>query len=222
MRDRKIPLDGLEAKAVALADDGKTPMYVAVDGRPAGIVAVADTVKEDSKEAIRTFKDMGLEVVMITGDNERTAKAIARQVGIERVLAEVLPQDKAFNVQRLQLEGKKVGMVGDGINDAPALAQADVGFAIGTGTDVAIAASDITLIKGSVRGVVLAIQISRSTMRNVYQNLFGAFIYNTLGLPYPFFAILLSPLLAALAMSFSSVTVIANANRLKRWKPRAV
>ena len=227
MRDRKIPLDGLEGKAAQLADDGKTPMYVALDGKAAGLVAVADTVKEDSKEAIRALKQMELEVVMITGDNERTAKAIARQVGIERVLAEVLPQDKAFNVQKLQLEGKQVAMVGDGINDAPALAQADVGFAIGTGTDVAIAASDITLIKGSLRGVVLAIQISRATMRNVYQNLMGAFIYNVLGLPvalgvlYPFFGILLSPLLAALAMSFSSVTVITNANRLKRWKPRA-
>jgi len=228
MRDRKIPLDGLEAKATALADNGKTPMYVVIDGRPAGIVAVADTVKEDSKEAIRSLKDMGVEVVMITGDNERTAKAIARQVGIERVLAEVLPQDKAFNVQKLQLEGKRVAMVGDGINDAPALAQADVGFAIGTGTDVAIAASDVTLIRGSLKGVVTAIHISRATMRNVYQNLFGAFIYNVFGLPialgvlYPFFGILLSPLLAALAMSFSSVTVITNANRLKRWKPRAV
>jgi len=142
------------------------------------------------------------------------------------VLAEVLPQDKAFNVQKLQLEGKRVGMVGDGINDAPALAQADVGFPIGTGTDVAIAASDVTLIKGSLRGAVLAIEISRATMRNVYQNLAGAFVYNVLGLPvalgalYPFLGILLSPLLAALAMSFSSVTVIANANRLKRWKPR--
>jgi Cu+-exporting ATPase len=141
------------------------------------------------------------------------------------VLAEVLPQDKAFNVQRLQLERKTVGMVGDGINDAPALAQADVGFAIGTGTDVAIAASDVTLIKGSLQGVVRAIQISRATMRNVYQNLFGAFVYNTLGLPialgvlYPFTGLLLSPLLAALAMSFSSVTVILNANRLKRWRP---
>ncbi|MGH7425135.1 MAG: HAD-IC family P-type ATPase, partial [Candidatus Methylomirabilales bacterium] len=228
MRDRKIPLDGLDAKASALADDGKTPMYVAIDGKPAGIVAVADTVKEDSKEAIRALKAMRLEVVMITGDNERTAKAIARQVGIERVLAEVLPQDKAFNVQKLQLEGKNVAMVGDGINDAPALAQADVGFAIGTGTDVAIAASDITLIKGSLRGVVLSIQISRATMRNVYQNLFGAFIYNVLGLPialgvlYPFFGMLLSPLVAAVAMSFSSVTVIANANWLKRWRPRTV
>jgi len=226
MRDRTVAVDGLVARAAALADDGKTPMYVAIDGRPAGLVAVADTVKQDSKEAIRALRTMGLEVVMITGDNERTARAIGRQVGIERALAEVLPQDKAFNVQRLQLEGKKVGMVGDGINDAPALAQADVGFAIGTGTDVAIAASDITLIKGSLRGVVLAIQISRVTMRNVYQNLVGAFVYNVLGLPialgvlYPVSGILLSPLLAALAMSFSSVTVIANANRLKRWTPR--
>jgi len=226
MRDRKIPLGSLEARASKLADDGKTPMYVAIDGKAAGIVAVADTVKEDSREAIRALKEMGLEVVMMTGDNERTGKAIGRQVGIERILAEVLPQDKAFNVQKLQLEGKKVAMVGDGINDAPALAQADVGFAIGTGTDVAIAASDITLIKGSLQGVVMAIQISRATMRNVYQNLFGAFIYNALGLPIalgalsPFFGILLSPLIAAIAMSFSSVTVIANANRLKLWKPR--
>jgi Cu+-exporting ATPase len=168
MRDRKIPLNNLADKAAQLADDGKTPMYVTIDGKAAGIVAVADTVKEDSKEAIKTLKEMGLEVVMITGDNERTANAIGRHVGIERVLSEVLPQDKAFNVQKLQLEGKKVAMVGDGINDAPALAQADVGFAIGTGTDVAIAASDITLIKGSLRGVVMAIQISRATMRNVY------------------------------------------------------
>jgi Cu+-exporting ATPase len=227
MRDRKIALNGLEATASKLADDGKTPMYVAIDNKAAGIVAVADTVKEDSKDAIQALKKMGLEVVMITGDNERTAKAIGRQVGIERVLAEVLPQDKAFNVQKLQLEGKQVGMVGDGINDAPALAQADVGFAIGTGTDVAIAASDITLIKGSLRGVVLATQISRATMRNVYQNLGGAFIYNVIGLPialgvlYPFFGILLSPLLASIAMAFSSVTVISNANRLKRWKPRS-
>ena len=228
MRDRNVVMDDLEVQAARLADEGKTPMFVALDGRAAGIVAVADTIKPDSVEAIATLKQMGLETVMITGDNERTAKAIARQVGIDRVLAEVLPQDKAFNVQRLQLEGKQVAMVGDGINDAPALAQADVGFAVGTGTDVAIAASDITLIKGSLRGVVLAIQISRATMRNVYQNLVGAFIYNTMGLPialgllYPFFGILLSPLLAALAMSFSSVTVIANANRLKLWHPRTV
>jgi len=226
MRDRRIEVGGLEEKARALADDGKTPMYVALDGKAAGILAVADTLKEDSAEAVRALKRMGLEVVMITGDNERTAKAIARQVGIDRVMAEVLPQDKAHNVQKLQLEGKKVGMVGDGINDAPALAQADVGFAIGTGTDVAIEASDITLIKGSLKGVVLAIQISRATMRNVYQNLFGAFIYNAAGIPialgvlYPFTGILLSPILAAAAMSVSSVTVIANANRLKRWRSK--
>ena len=165
---------------------------------------MADTVKEDSKEAIQALMAMGRGVVVITGDNERTGKAIDRQVGIGRVLAEVLPQDKAFNVQRLQPKGKQVGMVGDGINDAHALAQADVGFAIGTGTDVAIAASDVTLIKGGLRGVVLAIEISRVTMRNVYQNLAGVFVYSVLGLPvalgllYPFLGILLSPLLAAL------------------------
>jgi len=225
MSDRKVALSSLEARAQQLAEEGKTPMYAAVDGKAAGIVAVADTVKDDSRAAIAALKEMGLEVVMMTGDNERTGKAIARQVGIERVLAEVLPQDKAHNVHKLQLEGKRVAMVGDGINDAPALAQADVGFAIGTGTDVAIAASDITLIKGSLLGVVTAIQISRATMRNVYQNLTGAFIYNVLGLPvalgilYPVLGILLSPLLAALAMSFSSVTVISNANLLKRWRP---
>jgi len=224
MREKNIELTGLEERAGGLAGDGKTPMYVAIDGKVAGILAVADTVKEDSRAAIEALKQMGLEVVMMTGDNERTGKAIARQVGIERVLAEVLPQDKAHNVQKLQLEGKRVAMVGDGINDAPALAQADVGFAIGTGTDVAIAASDVTLITGSLRGVVTAIQISRATMRNVYQNLTGAFVYNVLGLPvalgilYPFSGLLLSPLLAALAMSFSSVTVIGNANRLKRWR----
>lgn len=225
MNREGVGIGNFEDPMKSLANDGKTPMYVALDGKLAGIIAVADTVKEGSKSAIAAMKRMGLEVVMITGDNERTANAIARQVGVDRVLAEVLPQDKAFNVQKLQLEGKKVAMVGDGINDAPALAQADVGLAIGTGTDVAIEASDITLINGSLIGVVTAIQISRATMRNVYQNLFGAFIYNTAGLPialgvlYPFFGILLSPLLAALAMSFSSVTVISNANRLKSWKP---
>ncbi|MBI1794156.1 MAG: heavy metal translocating P-type ATPase [Chloroflexi bacterium] len=225
MNREGIALGDLEEKSKSLADNGKTPMYIALDDKAAGIIAVADTVKEDSKTAIAAMKKMGLEVVMITGDNERTANAIARQVGVDRVLAEVLPQDKAFNVQKLQLEGKRVAMVGDGINDAPALAQADIGMAIGTGTDVAIEASDITLIKGSLMGVVTAIQLSRATMRNVYQNLVGAFVYNSAGLPialgvlYPFFGILLSPLLAALAMSFSSVTVIANANRLKSWKP---
>jgi Cu+-exporting ATPase len=216
----------LESQAAELADQGKTPMYIAVDGQAAGIIAVADTVKADSAEAIAALHRMGIEVVMITGDNRRTAEAIARHVGVDRVLAEVLPEDKAHNVHLLQAEGKKVAMVGDGINDAPALAQADVGLAIGTGTDVAIEASDITLIKGSLRGVVTAIEVSRATLRNIKQNLVGAFIYNLLGLPiamgllYPFFGILLSPLIAGAAMAFSSVTVVSNANRLRTFKPR--
>lgn len=226
MQRENVSLNDLEPRATQLADDGKTPMYVAVDGQAAGIVAVADTVKEDSASAIAALHRMGIEVVMITGDNARTANAIARQVGVDRVLAEVLPEDKAHNVHMLQAAGKKVAMVGDGINDAPALAQADVGLAIGTGTDVAIEASDITLIKGSLKGVVTAIEVSRATMRNIKQNLFGAFIYNSLGVPvamgvlYPFFGLLLSPLLAGAAMAFSSVTVVSNANRLRRFTPR--
>ena len=214
----------LEDDATRLADEGKTPVFVALDDRAAGVVAIADPVKADSEAAIAALRKLGLQVVMITGDNRRTADAIARRVGIDRVLAEVLPQDKAHEVRKLQLEGRAVAMVGDGINDAPALAAADVGFAIGTGTDVAIEASDVTLIAGSLRGVVSAIRISRATMANVHQNLLGAFVYNGLGLPvalgllYPLFGILLSPILAALAMSFSSVTVISNANRLKRFK----
>ena len=226
METRKVPLGRLVLESQRLADDGKTPMYIAVDGRAGGIVAAADTVKEESAGAIAALKRLGLEVVMLTGDNRRTANAIGRQVGVDRVLAEVLPQDKAHEVQKLQLEGKKVGMVGDGINDAPALTQADVGFAIGTGTDVAIEAADITLISGSLRGVVTAIEVSKATMRNVYQNLFGAFIYNGLGIPiamgllYPFIGLLLSPLLAAAAMAASSVTVVTNANRLRGWHPK--
>jgi Cu+-exporting ATPase len=226
MRDSGIAIDSLEGDWQRLAGSGKTPMYVAIDGKPGGLVAAADTVKPDSKTAIEALKQLGIEVVMLTGDNKRTADAIARQVGIERVLAEVLPDDKAHEVQKLQLEGKKVGMVGDGVNDAPALAQADVGFAIGTGTDVAIEASDVTLIKGSLIGVVTAIEISRATMRNVRQNLVGAFGYNTLGIPvamgvlYPLVGVLLSPLIAAAAMAFSSVTVVTNANRLRFFAPR--
>jgi Cu+-exporting ATPase len=226
MEREGILLGDLEQQAQRLADEGKTPMYAAVDGMAAGIVAVADTVKPDSKDAIAALQAMGLEVVMITGDNLRTATAIARQVGIERVLAEVLPEDKANNVHMLQAEGKKVAMVGDGINDAPALVQADVGLAIGTGTDVAIEASDITLIRGSLWGVVTAIEVSKATMRNVKENLFGAFIYNTLGIPvamgalYPFFGLLLSPLIAGAAMAFSSVTVVSNANRLRGFRPQ--
>ena len=225
LAERGIGLGRLEAEATRLADDGKTPMYVALDGQAAGIIAVADTVKEGSLAAIAALKRLGLEVVMLTGDNRRTAEAIGRQVGVDRVLAEVLPQDKAHEVQRLQLEGKKVGMVGDGINDAPALTQADVGFAIGTGTDIAIEAADVTLISGNLGGIVSAIAVSKATMRNVYQNLFGAFIYNGLGIPiamgllYPFLGILLSPLIASAAMAASSVTVVTNANRLRAWKP---
>ena len=219
-----IDAQALEADAIRLADEGKTPVFVAIDGAAAGVIAIADPQKPDSRTAIAALRRLGLMVVMITGDNQRTADAIARMVGVDRVLAEVLPADKAHEVRKLQLEGRTVAMVGDGINDAPALAQADVGFAIGTGTDVAIEASDMTLMSGSLRGVVTAISISRATMRNVYQNLVGAFAYNGLGLPvalgvlYPFIGLLLSPLFAALAMSFSSVTVISNANRLKRFK----
>jgi Cu+-exporting ATPase len=226
MRDRAIAIDALVPQWERLANEGKTPMYLAADGKALGLVAVADTVKPDSKAAIEALKRLGIEVVMLTGDNERTAQAIARQVAIERVLAEVLPNDKAHEVQKLQLEGKSVGMVGDGINDAPALAQADVGFAIGTGTDVAIEASDVTLIKGSLMGVVTAIEISKATMRNVRQNLSGAFGYNVLGIPvamgvlYPLVGLLLSPLIAAAAMAFSSVTVVTNANRLRFFEPR--
>ncbi len=226
MNRENIALGSLEEKSKSLADDGKTPMFIALDGKAAGIIAVADTVKEDSAEAIKALQGLGIEVVMITGDNRRTAEAIARKVGVTRVLAEVLPEDKAKNVQQLQAEGKKVAMVGDGINDAPALAQADVGLAIGTGTDVAIEASDITLIKGSLKGVVTAIEVSRATMNNIYQNLVGAFFYNVLGLPiamgllFPFFGLLLSPLIAGAAMAFSSVTVVGNANRLRGFKPK--
>ncbi len=226
MMDREnISTGDFEQKATELAQDGKTPMYVAIDGQIAGLVAVADTIKDDSPEAIAVLQKMGIEVVMITGDNQRTAEAIARKVGITRVLSEVLPDDKAHNVQLLQVEGKKVAMVGDGINDAPALVQADVGLAIGTGTDVAIEASDITLIKGSLQSVATAIEVSRATMNNIKQNLVGAFIYNILGVPiamgvlFPFFGVLLSPLLAGAAMAFSSVTVVSNANRLRAFKP---
>jgi Cu+-exporting ATPase len=228
MEERRIPLNGFAEKAKSLSGQGKTPMFLAIDGRCAGIIAVADTLKENSKEAVEILHRMGLEVVMLTGDNERTAKAIAQQIGIDRVLAEVLPETKAEEIRKLQAEGKKVGMVGDGINDAPALAQANVGIAIGTGTDVAMEASDITLIGGDLRGVVTAIALSKATIRNIKQNLFWAFAYNAILIPvaagvlFPFFGILLNPIFAAAAMAFSSITVVSNALRLRRFKPPAV
>jgi Cu+-exporting ATPase len=224
MEERKVHLNGLSEKAGRLSAEGKTPMFLAVEGEAAGIIAVADTLKENSKEAVEALRQMGLNVVMLTGDNERTARAIAHQIGIDRVLAEVLPEMKAEEVKRLQAEGKRVGMVGDGINDAPALAQADVGIAIGTGTDVAMESSDITLIGGDLRGVVTAIALSRATIRNIRQNLFWAFAYNTILIPvaagvlFPFWGILLNPIFAAGAMAFSSVTVVTNALRLRKFK----
>jgi Cu+-exporting ATPase len=194
MEERRVQGRLPEADAARLSGQGKTPMYVAVDGRAAGLVAVADTLKPNSAAAVRELHRLGVQVVMITGDNRRTAEAIAREVGIDRVLAEVLPEDKALEVKRLQDEGKIVGMVGDGINDAPALAQADIGLALGTGTDVAMEAADITLMSGDLRGVVTAIALSKATMRNIKQNLFWAY-------------------------ATSSVSVVTNALRLRRFHP---
>jgi Cu+-exporting ATPase len=225
LAERGIDTSGLEAEATRLSEQGKTSIYAALDGSPAGVVAVADTLKEDSRRAVRALRDAGLEVVMITGDNRRTAEAVGRQVGIGRVLAEVLPEDKALEVRRLQDEGKLVAMVGDGINDAPALAQADVGIAIGTGTDVAIEAADVTLVSGSLGGAVTAVTLSRAAMRNIRQNLFFAFVYNVLGIPvaagalYAVTGTLLNPMIAAAAMALSSLSVVGNANRLRRYRP---
>lgn len=225
MGERGVDIASLSPQAEALEQDGKTVMFIALDRQPAGLVAVADTLKENSVEAIKHLHSLGLEVVMITGDNRRTAEAIARQVGIDRVLAEVLPQDKAEEVKKLQASGKKVAMVGDGINDAPALAQADVGIAIGSGTDVAKETGDVILIKDDIRDVVVALEVAKATMRKVKQNLFWAFIYNTLGIPlgaglfYPFFALIISPELAGLLMAISSLTVTLNTLLLKGFKP---
>jgi P-type Cu+ transporter len=222
-----INLNGLSERAAELAARAKTTVFVAVDGRAAGLVAVADQIKPEAKEAVAALKRLGLEVVMITGDNRRTALEVARAVGIERVLAEVLPEGKAEEVRRLQAEGKTVAMVGDGINDAPALAQADLGIAVGTGTDVAIEAADVTLVGGSLRGVVTAVALSRRTMRVIKQNLFWAFVYNTLGIPlaagafYPFLGWTLEPVYASAAMALSSVSVVTNSLRLRHFGQRA-
>ncbi|MFC9165207.1 heavy metal translocating P-type ATPase [Streptomyces fungicidicus] len=221
--DVGVDTTALTPIAAKMSAEGKTPVLAAVDGRPAGVLAVADTLKDDSVAAIAALKRLGIEVVILTGDNARTAAAIASQVGVDRVLAEVLPEHKADEIRRLQGEGRTVGMVGDGINDAPALAAADVGLAIGTGTDVAIEAADITLISGSLSGVVTAIRLSRATMRNIRQNLFFALVYNAVGVPlaagalYPLWGLRLSPVIAAAAMALSSLSVVTNSSRLRRW-----
>ncbi|KJS84383.1 MAG: ATPase P [Peptococcaceae bacterium BICA1-8] len=217
MKDKGINIKNLAVIADNLEGQGKTAMLIAVDGKAAGIIAVADTVKESSRSAIKELKEMGIEVIMITGDNKKTALAIASQVGIDKVLAEVLPENKAEEVDKLKKTGKRVAMVGDGINDAPALVIADVGIAIGTGTDIAMEAGDITLISGDLHGIVAAIKLSKATMVNIKQNLFWALFYNSLGIPIAAFG-LLSPVIAGAAMAFSSVSVVSNALRLKRWK----
>ncbi len=225
LADVGIDTTALDETAAGLSAQGKTPILAAIDGRAAGVLAVADTVKPDSAPAIAALRRLGIQVVMLTGDNARTGATIAAQVGVGRVLAEVLPEHKADEIRRLQAEGRRVGMVGDGINDAPALAAADVGLAIGTGTDVAIEAADITLISGSLAGVATAIALSRATMRNIRQNLFFALVYNGVGVPlaagvlYPLWGIRLSPMIAAAAMAASSLSVVGNANRLRRWHP---
>ena len=228
MKEEAIELSTFVQQADRLAEEGKTPMFVAKDGSFAGIIAVADTVKDSSQTAIARLHKMGIEAVMITGDNKRTAEAIAKQVGIDRVLSEVLPEDKALEVKKLQAEGKKVAMVGDGINDAPALAQADVGIAIGSGTDVAMESADIVLMRSDLMDVPTAVELSKATIKNIKENLFWAFAYNTLGIPvamgvlHLFGGPLLSPMIAAAAMSFSSVSVLLNALRLKGFKPSTV
>jgi len=228
MNELSIDTSSLQQQWDRLEYLGKTVIWIAVNGKVEGIMGIADAVKPSSVVAIRTLQKMGLEVVMLTGDNRRTAQVIAREVGIQRVFAEVRPDQKAATVEKLQSEGKIVAMVGDGINDAPALAQADVGMAIGTGTDVAIAASDITLISGDLQGIVTAIQLSRATIRNIKQNLFFAFIYNVAGIPiaagilFPFFGWLLSPIIAGAAMAFSSVSVVTNALRLRNFQPKTL
>ena len=215
----------LAERAEALAADAHTPLFVAVDGAAAGVLGISDPVKGDAAAAVRAMHRAGLKVVMVTGDHRATAEAVAARLGIDEVRAEVLPADKAERVAEFQARGEVVGMVGDGINDAPALARADVGFAIGTGTDVAIESADVTLMRGSLFGVLDAILISRATVRNIWQNLFGAFIYNSLGIPvaagvlYPFTGMLLNPMIGGAAMALSSVTVVSNANRLRWFRP---
>jgi Cu+-exporting ATPase len=224
LEDNRVEAGDLAAKAEALRADGQTVMFVAIDGRMAGLLGVTDPIKQTTSEAIRQLHDEGIRIVMLTGDNQTTARAVAKRLGLDEVVAEVLPDQKVDVVKRFQQEGRVVAMAGDGINDAPALAQAHVGMAMGTGTDVAIESADVTLVKGDLRGIVRARKLSRATMSNIRQNLFFAFVYNALGVPiaagvlYPFFGLLLNPMIAAAAMSFSSVSVIGNALRLRRAK----
>jgi Cu+-exporting ATPase len=223
LRSAKITgLESLEASAVELQEEGKTAIFVAIDGKPAGILAVADPIKSTTSEAIGELHALGLQLVMLTGDNRRTAAAVAKKLGLDAVEAEIEPAGKVAHVKKLRAEGKHVAMAGDGINDAPALSEAEVGIAMGTGTDVAMQSAGVTLVKGDLRGIAKAIRLSRATMRNIRENLFFAFLYNALGIPlaagvlYPFFGLLLSPIIAGAAMSLSSVSVIGNALRLRR------
>ena len=217
MKDNNISIEEKEEELLKLEEEGKTAMLISIDGMLSGIIAVADQIKESSKSSIEKLLSMGLDVYMITGDNERTAKAIGKEVGIANVLAEVLPENKAEVVEKLKAKGKHVGMVGDGINDAPALAAADVGFAVGTGTDVAMEAADITLMRGDLIGVVTAIRLSHRTMKTIKQNLFWAFFYNSIGIPFAALGFL-NPMIAGAAMAFSSVSVVTNSLRLKKFK----
>jgi len=224
MADLDVRADDLAARAEELRAEGQTVMFVAVDGAIAGLVGVADPIKDSTPEAVRALRNEGVEVVMLTGDNAVTARAVARQLGIDRVEADVLPDQKGAIVKRLQEERHIVAMAGDGVNDAPALAQAHVGVAMGTGTDIAMQSAGVTLVKGDLRGIVRARRLSRAVMRNIRENLFFAFIYNSLGVPiaagvlFPFFGILLSPIIASAAMSLSSLSVISNALRLRSVK----
>ena len=223
LRSEKITgLEPLEASAVKLQEKGKTAIFVAIDGKPAGILTVADPIKSTTSEAIGELHALGLQIVMLTGDNRRTAAAVAKKLGLDAVEAEIEPAGKVAHVKKLRAEGKHVAMAGDGINDAPALSEAEVGIAMGTGTDVAMQSAGVTLVKGDLRGIAKAIRLSRATMRNIRENLFFAFLYNALGVPlaagvlYPFFGLLLSPIIAGAAMSLSSVSVISNALRLRK------